>query len=86
MSMIKKPGWEITRQKGKWHYIFIRWMLGWGGTMYILNLCFFTNIHHHNVFYIVWTAALWLGLGAIGGIILWYLSEKRYQKKIASQQ
>jgi len=82
--MPKRPSWEITRQKGKWHYIFLRWMLGWGGTMYILNLCFFT--HNRNPFYMLWTAVLWFVLGAIGGAILWHLSEKKYQKKIISDK
>ncbi len=75
--------WEKIRQKGKWHFIFFRGVLGWGFVMYIFMTWFpiLMNQQSINRFFVIWTAGLWLFFGFLWGLVTWHWCEKIYLKE-----
>lgn len=86
MNMFKESSWENIRQKGRWHFIWTRGILGFGVFMYILEVgptILFYAVKSTGFYYVV-VAIVDAVLGALAAAFLWYIYEKRYQKKILS--
>jgi hypothetical protein len=78
----QRDWWQRTRTRGKYHYVVYRWVLGWGGFMFVFMTVFSYYLGYNRVFdshsviigLIVWPLA---GLGA--GLWTWHWNEKKMQ-------
>lgn len=77
--------WERMRKLGKWTYIFLIGMLGYGGIMFVISLLV-------NGFYLSWkeesrttmiliSLGIWAVAGAFLGFLTWYINERNYKKR-----
>ncbi len=85
----KLEKWEKLRAKGKWHFILIYGVLGWGvGTAALFSLIFPLVMGHKVPFLPVFASSIVLfPLGGIAwGYCMWILSEKAYAKARISEQ
>jgi hypothetical protein len=79
--------WESTRQQGKVKFILLSGVLSWGMPMFAV-MTFVVNRQSDQReqpgWMILVSAAIWALGGALFGFTLWTISEKRYQKYLAS--
>ncbi len=83
LAKIGNEAWAITREKGKWNYIFTQGVLGWGVLMYC-SMALLPVLRENvelSFFYCIWQAVLWSTAGALFGGTIWYFSERQYMKK-----
>ena len=80
--------WEITRQKGKPRFILLSGVLGYGLPMFVV-MTFFVNRQQDKPItpaMIAISAVVWAIGGASFGLIMWAITERRYQKFLAKQK
>ena len=80
--------WEITREKGKAKFILVTGVLSWGLPMFAV-MTFVINRKRDEVLppWLILVSALIWGLGgALFGWVIWTLSEKKYQKYLATHK
>jgi hypothetical protein len=80
--------WAITRQKGRWNFIFQRGVLAWGLPMYLL-MAVLPTINGRvepTAFNFLWQACLWGAAGALFGLVIWHFSEKSFLKQYGKQE
>jgi hypothetical protein len=75
--------WEISRQQGKGSFILKRGVLGWGGSMFTLNICYWFLTNHvkpdiHLVNHLVSALIGWPLGGFVFGLVIWQGNENRY--------
>ena len=80
--------WAITRQKGKWRFIFQRGVLAWGLPMYLFMAVLPTinGRTEPTAFNFLWQACLWGFAGALFGLVIWHFSEKSFLKQHGKQE
>ncbi len=74
--------WKKTRQKGFWHYVLIRGLLGWGVTSaagLLLAMFFFFDTPITN-FSALMTLFVYLLISFLRGCIKWVMMEKQYKE------
>ena len=77
--------WEKTRKMGKWKYIFLVGMLGYGGIMFIVSL-FLNRLYlwirpdTRLTIYLI-SLIIWLFAGIVFGTLTWFVSERSYKKE-----
>jgi hypothetical protein len=79
--------WEETRQKGKLRFIFLQGVVSWGVPMFVV-MTFVLNRERANSdppWMLLASAVIWAIGGACFGLAMWAISERRYQKYIASK-
>jgi len=79
--------WEETRQKGKLRFIFLQGVVAWGVPMFIV-MTFVLNRERAKTdppWMFLASAVIWACGGACFGLAMWTISERRYQKYIASK-
>jgi hypothetical protein len=78
--------WEITREKGKLNFCLIRGVLSYSLPMFIMmafmNKPFIDGFTSKAaiIHCIVWPIA-----GLLFGVIMWYVTENKYKKELASR-
>ena len=80
--------WETTRQKGKLNFILINGVVCWGLPMFaVMTFALNRNSDRNNsAGMILLSACIWALGGVCFGWTIWTISEKRYQKFLASQK
>ena len=77
-------GWEVTRQKGMWRYIFYFGVLAWGVPMFVVMT--FLPFHHRDkplsAGMILMFAGIWALCGAGYGFGMWSTQERKYLKSL----
>ena len=79
--------WEKTRQRGKWKFILFNGVLCWGAPMFFV-MTFFVNRRADRPLtpeILAVSAVLWALGGFLFGLTIWTISERRYQKFLATQ-
>jgi hypothetical protein len=80
--------WEATRRKGKAKFILVSGILSWGLPMFVV-MTFVVNRQPDkpdSPTLILTSAVIWALGGALFGWVIWNMSEKKYQKYLASQK
>jgi hypothetical protein len=80
--------WEVTRQMGKIRFILQTGVLAWGIPMFVV-MTFFVNRQPDRPLtpnLIAISAVIWALGGACFGWMIWLLSERKYQKHLASRK
>ena len=80
--------WEVTRQKGKKKFILQTGVLAWGLPMFVV-MTFFVNRQRGTALslrMILLSAVIWAIGGACFGWAMWNVSEKKYQKYLATKK
>ena len=77
--------WETARQKGKLAFILQSGVLAWGLPMFVVVTFIINRERDHSAGMILLSAAIWAVGGVCFGWTVWTISEKRYQKFLASQ-
>lgn len=80
--------WEKIRAKGKWNYILLDGVLGWGVSTAVLFSVIFPLIDGKQSFLHVFALSIFLfPLGGIAwGYFMWMFIEKAYEKAKISEQ
>lgn len=79
--------WEKTRQRGKWKFILFNGVLCWGAPMFFV-MTFVLNRGGDKAAtpgLIAISALIWTLGGMLFGLTIWTISERRYQKFLATQ-
>lgn len=75
--------WEVSRSKGRWHYIFFSGVLMWGVPMFLALTVFSRQADRHTVpGLIIGAIACSIG-GVLFGALVWFFSERRYKRLTA---
>jgi hypothetical protein len=79
----KRASWAITRQKGRWHFVLARGVLGWGGAMFVgMGLMpVLTHRREPSWSYLVSQALVWSLAGAFFGFATWSWSEWLFKRQ-----
>lgn len=75
--------WAETRRMGMIRYTLLHGMLAWGMPMFFI-MTYVVNKKPDKPELVAVSAALWAFGGLCFGLVMWNLSEKKYQKHIAS--
>ena len=74
--------WEITRQKGMWHYVLYTGVLAWGVPMFVVMTFF--PFHHRDkplsAGMILLFGCVWALCGAGYGLGMWSTQERKHLK------
>jgi hypothetical protein len=81
----KRASWAVTRQKGRWHFVLVRGVLGWGGAMFVGMGLMPVLMHRHEPSwsYFVSQAFVWAMGGAFFGSASWSWSEWLFKRQSA---
>lgn len=71
--------WEKTRAQGMRRFVFLRGVLSYGLTMFVV-MTFIVHRGELSPRFIVVSAALWLAGGAAFGTLTWFFMEWIYRK------
>jgi len=80
--------WEKVRQKGRLRFILLTGVAGWGLPMFAV-MTFVVNRRPDSPptpSFILVSAVIWALGGAVFGLSMWTISEKKYQKYLAGQK
>jgi hypothetical protein len=79
----RMDAWATTRQKGKWHFVVARGVLGWGLPMFFGMSMIPVLIHQvqPSFDYVVSRLLIWAAAGALFGFAIWFFSERQFQKR-----
>ncbi len=83
---IKK--WETTRQKGRTQFILLNGVFAWGLPMFVV-MTFFVNRQRDkplSIEMILISVVIWAIGGACFGLAMWTISERKYQRYLASKR
>ena len=76
--------WEAMRAGGKWKFIFLKGVLYWGGSMFVvMGLAFPALMHPANAFsprLLIVNALVWPIGGFLWGALVWFLLERKFAK------
>jgi hypothetical protein len=77
----QRQAWEKIRQRGKRSFILRRWVLLWGGFMFVVTNClsYFRHETWKSPVFYLGEALIWCAGGYIGGLWCWHLLEKRFK-------
>jgi|SRR5689334_12819814 len=81
LAFIKR--WEISRSKGRWHYIFLSGVLMWGVPMFFALIVFSNQPDRRTLPGLTIGAVVCSIGGVLFGAMVWFFSERRY-KRLAS--
>ena len=75
--MRQRLSWAVTRQKGRWHFVLVRGVLGWGSAMFVGMSLMPVLMHRHEPTwsYLVRQVCVWAIGGACFGYATWSWSE-----------
>ncbi|MGN8062495.1 hypothetical protein ACTJK4_12620 [Ralstonia sp. 22111] len=78
----RMDAWATTRQKGKWHFVVVRGLLGWGSPMFFGMSVVPVFLHRvqPSLGYFVSQLLIWATGGALFGFVIWHFSERQFQK------
>ncbi|QLG88022.1 hypothetical protein HQ393_06970 [Chitinibacter bivalviorum] len=78
-----RNNWAITRTKGRWNFILVRGILGWGLPMFLGMSCLPVLTRHiqPTLAYFVPQIILWSLAGGLFGLIIWLFSERQFRKQ-----
>jgi hypothetical protein len=84
-SVRRRPSWAVTRQKGRWHFVLVRGVFGWGSAMFVGMGLMPVLMHRHEPTwsYVVRQACVWAIGGACFGFATWSWSEWLFKKQSA---
>ena len=86
MNPTRASRWLQTRGMGRNAFVLRRGVLGWGLIMCGIFVGMLTASHPSNFLYILEiNVPLWLGMGGLWGIAVWYTSEWEYKRHLAKQ-
>lgn len=80
--------WETTRQKGRTQFVLLYGVLAWGLPMFVV-MTFFLNRQRDKPIssgMILISVVIWAIGGACFGLAMWAISERKYQKYLASKE
>lgn len=78
--------WLKAREMGRNAFVLRRGVLGWGLIMCGMFVGMLTANHPRNFLYILEiNVPLWLGMGGLWGIAVWYACEWGYKRHLAKQ-
>lgn len=79
--------WERVRKGGKWRFFLLNGMISWGGPMFIIMTFVFNRNPDRPLtpLLIGLSAVLWASGGLLFGVVVWSISERRYQKHLATR-
>ncbi len=83
MTPARAELWEKTREKGKIHYVFLRWVMLWGGfmTLFLTIMHFIRWPDHFNLFYDLSINLISCSVGGfLAGVFAWGMAERQYLK------
>lgn len=86
----KLAKWESVRAKGRTRFVLQRGVLGWGLPMFVI-MTFVVNRPGPNALlsprnYVIFSAFLWAGAGALFGLAIWWQGEKTYKKSFEASE
>jgi hypothetical protein len=86
----KLAKWESVRAKGRTRFVLERGVLGWGVPMFVI-MTFVVNRHSPNALlsprnYVIFSAFLWAGGGALFGLATWWQGERKYKKSLEASE
>jgi hypothetical protein len=86
----KVAKWESVRARGRTRFVLQRGVLGWGLPMFVI-MTFVVNRHGPNALlsprnYVIFSAFLWAGAGALFGLAMWGQGERKYKKSLAASE
>ena len=84
MKPTEIEAWAATRAKGMLRFVLLAGVLAWGIPMFVL-MTFFVNDDRATPMGIAISAAIWGIAGALFGVTLWFLAERRYRNATASK-
>jgi hypothetical protein len=78
--------WEAVRARGRARFVLQRGVLAWGLPMFLI-MTFVVNRPGANALlsprnYVIFSAFLWAGAGALFGLALWWQGERKYKKSL----
>jgi hypothetical protein len=79
--------WEKVRRGGKWRFVLINGVVSWGVPMFVV-MTFVVNRSPDRPLtpgLVGISAALWAFGGFSFGLVMWTISERRYQKHLATR-
>jgi hypothetical protein len=81
----QRPSWAVTRQKGRWHFVLVRGVLGWGSAMFVGMGLMPVLMHRHEPTwsYVVKQAFVWAIAGTCFGFVTWSWSEWLFKRQSA---
>ena len=87
-SSATSAAWAVTRQMGKWRFIFQRGVLAWGIPMYLVMaaLPVINGDVVATVSYLLRQACIWGAAGALFGFLIWYFSERSFSSRHGKQE
>lgn len=86
---VRKSGaWFATRTKGRWHFVLMRGVLGWGGAMFFAMALLPVLMHRREPSwpYFFSQAIIWTIGGALFGLAVWTWSEWQFRKRSSRDQ
>lgn len=78
--------WAKTREKGRWHFIFVWGVLFWGGVTAILWSVFMSVFSDQGFVGVVKVALpIFMIGGFVWGLLMWTGANRLYKKYLATQ-
>lgn len=79
--------WDKLRERGRRDFVLRKGVLGWGGWMYVvMSACQVYWHPGHLVGILLFGVPLWLGAGALWGVLTWWAMERAYRRRDLNQQ
>ena len=72
--------WAVARARGRWHYVFMSGVFGWGVPMFFVMTFVVSKPPHLSPGLLAGLAALWATGGLGFGVTVWFFSERRYKR------
>jgi hypothetical protein len=84
----KRGAWVAMRTKGRWHFVLVRGVLGWGGAMFFAMGLMPVLSHRREPSwpYFFSQAIIWTIGGALFGLAVWTWSERQFRKQSPSDE
>lgn len=82
----QRASWAVTRQKGCWHYVLVRGVLGWGFAMFFAMglMPLLTQHREPTLPYLVVQVSVWAIGAAVFGLATWVWMEWLFKRQSAS--
>ena len=85
-AVSRRAAWAVTREKGRWHFVLVQGVLGWGGAMFVgIGLMpVLTHRHEPSWPYFISQVFVWVLAGAFFGFATWSWNERSFKRQSAS--
>jgi hypothetical protein len=78
----ERDQWGEVRKKGMTTFVLFNGVMLWGVPMFVVM----TFVLQPNRLPLILSVAVWLSTGALYGLVLWLVQERRYQKALGKNR